>query len=77
MALTQKKMSPRGIALFCLEPLLCVSLPYIIAFLFGISLGITFSILYVMFHLIVSIHARVALYTYFYIDYIPLCGLPQ
>ena len=65
MALTLEKMSPRGIALFCLELSLCVSLPYIIAFSFGISLGITFSILFVMFHLIVSIRSSSFLYFIF------------
>ena len=57
MALTPEKISPKGIALFCQEALLYVSLPYIIAFSLGINLGITFSILYVMFHFTISMQS--------------------
>ena len=67
-------MSPKGIALFCLDASLRVSLPYNTAFSFGINLGITFSILYVMFLLIVSMRSSNLMYL-FCIGYIPLCGL--
>ena len=58
-------MSPKGIALFCLEASLRVSLPYNTAFSFGINLGITFSILYVMFRLIVSMRSINLMYLFF------------
>ena len=66
MALTPEKMSPKGIALFCLEASLSVSLPYNIAFSFSINLGITFSIFCVMFRLIVSIRSSNFMYLFLY-----------
>ena len=72
-AITPENISPNGIAHFTLLFLFIVSLPYNNVHSFGNNLGITFSILYIMLHLIASILSSNFLYLYLYWVHTTVC----